>query len=461
MADSKTIDMTQGSPLRHITFFALPTLLGYLFQQFYSMVDTIIIGQYLGNDALAAAGSTGSINFMIIGFCVGICSGFGIPVAQRFGAKDYSNMRKYIANGIWLSIIFAGIITTIVCVFCMNILTLMKTPDNIIQDAYIYIFIIFLGIPTTILYNLTSSIIRSLGDSKTPVIFLVISSVINIVLDILMVKPMGIAGPAWATVISQGISGILCLIYMNRKFEILKIRKSEWQFDTHCIKQLCIMGLPMGLQYSITAIGSVILQTAVNKLGSGAVAAVTAGTKIGCFFCCPFDALGSTAATFGGQNVGAGKLSRIGQGLKVCNIIGFIYSAIALGILYFFGDRLALLFMDQPDPVLISQTHEYLIWNALFYSLLTLVNVVRFLIQGMGFSMFAILAGVFEMAARAACGFILVPLMGYFAVCIASPLAWAAADLFLIPAYFIVMRKLKNIQNGENDRITAKIKKPA
>lgn len=255
--------MTSGSPVKLILSFAVPLLLGMLFQQFYSMVDTIIVGKSLGVDQLVGVGSTGAINFMIIGFCNGVCSGFAIPIAQSFGAKDYKRLRKFVANAAWLSIAFAAVMTVVVCVLCRQILFWMDTPENIFEYAYSYIFIIFLGIPATYLYNL-SGIIRSLGDSRTPVIFLVISAMLNIIFDLLaiLVLHMGVAGAAWATVLSQLISGILCFLYMRKQYDILRFEKDEIKFEGRQAIILCNMGIPMGLQYSITAIGSVILQTA-------------------------------------------------------------------------------------------------------------------------------------------------------------------------------------------------------
>lgn len=447
MAKSITKDMTTGSPFRLILGFSIPLLLGFLFQQFYSLVDTVIVGRFLGVDALAAVGSTGSINFMIIGFCMGVCSGFAIPIAHKFGAGDETGVRKYAANCAWLSLCFAIVMTVIVSLLCKDILIWMKTPENIIDGAYQYILVIFLGIPVTYLYNMLSGIIRSLGDSKTPVIFLTMAAVLNIVLDLLLILaiPMGVRGAALATVISQGISGVLCLWYMVRKFEILHISREEWKIEPSYMAVLCGMGIPMGLQYSITAIGSVILQTAVNTLGSFAVAATTAGSKIAMFFCCPFDAMGSTMATYGGQNAGAKKLDRIGQGLKACILLGAAYSVIALVILLLAGDKIAMLFVDAEQTELIGSVEMFLIVNAAFYFPLALVNIIRFLIQGIGFSKFAILAGVCEMVARAAVGFLLVPVFGYTAACFAGPVAWIFADAFLIPAYFRVMKKLRNM----------------
>ncbi|MDD6572192.1 MAG: MATE family efflux transporter [Thermoflexaceae bacterium] len=443
-------DLTEGNPMKLILGFVIPMLFGFLFQQFYNLVDTMIVGKFLGSDALAAVGSTGSINFLVIGFCMGVCNGFVIPVAQQFGAKNYRNLRKYVANGAWLCIAFAVVLTLFTTIFTGQILTIMKTPSDIFQDAYIYIFIIFCGIPATFLYNILSGIIRSLGDSKTPVIFLALSSIINIVLDVVLIYnvKMGVAGAALATVISQAVSGIGCFFVMKKKFGILKMTKEEMLFDSHYAKILCGMGIPMGLQYSITAIGSVILQTAVNTLGTIYVASVTAGSKLSMFFCCPYDAMGSTMATYGGQNVGAGKLDRIGKGLKSCVLLGAIYSVIAFVVLFFFAKDLALLFVDNADVEIIEQTYMFIMANCTFYFPLALVNIIRFLIQGMGFSQFAILAGIFEMVARSITGFLLVPVWGYTAACFGNALAWIFADAFLIPAYFICRNRLrKRLEN--------------
>lgn len=438
-------DLTEGNPMKLILGFAVPMLFGFLFQQFYNLVDTMIVGKFLGSDALAAVGSTGSINFLVIGFCMGICNGFVIPVAQQFGAKNFRNLRKYVANGAWLSILFAAVLTILTTVFTREILTIMKTPEDIFEDAYIYIFIIFCGIPATFLYNILSGIIRSLGDSKTPVVFLAISSLINIVLDIVLIYNvhMGVAGAALATVISQAVSGIGCFFVVVKKFDILRMSKEEMRFDGMYAKILCGMGIPMGLQYSITAVGSVILQTAVNTLGTLYVASVTAGSKLSMFFCCPFDAMGSTMATYGGQNVGAGKLDRIGEGLKSCIILGAVYSAAAFVVMALFSKNMALLFVSGEDTEIIEQTYIFLMANCAFYFPLALVNIIRFLIQGMGFSQFAILAGIFEMVARAITGFVLTPAWGYPAACFGNALAWIFADIFLIPAYFICRNRLR------------------
>ena len=442
-------DMTNGSPSKHILGFAVPMLFGMLFQQFYNLVDTIIVGKTLGVEALAGGGATGSINFIIIGFFMGVCNGFVIPVAQCFGAKKPADLRKYVFNGYICSIVFAIVLTLASVIFCRRILIIMNTPADIIDHAYNYIVVIFIGIPTVFLYNMVSGVIRSLGDSKTPVVFLVLSSIINVVLDffLILVCKMGVAGAGWATVTSQLISGLTCLIYMYKKYDILKGDKSERVLDRRFITNLCMNGVPMGLQYSITAIGSTILQAAVNTLGSTYVAAMTAGSKMFNFTCCPFDALGSTMATYAGQNVGAAKIKRLGQGVRSAMIIGSVYSVLSLIALYFTTDYIALLFVNASETTIIALTRQFILASACFYIPLTGVNVVRFCIQGMGFSVFAISAGILEMIGRAFAAIILIPNIGFMGACLASPIAWIAADAFLFPAFIHCAKKLNARHN--------------
>ena len=430
--------------MKLILGFAFPMFLGLLFQQFYSLVDTMIVGKYLGVDPFAGVGSTGSLNFIVIGFCMGLCSGFSVPISQSFGAKDFPLLRKMVTNSVWLCTFFSVVITTLMLVFCRPVLTLMNTPENIFEYAYIYIFIIFAGIPCTILYNMTAAILRALGDSKSPIIFLAISSAINIGLDLLLiiVFRMGVEGAALATVVSQGVSGVISIIYIKKKFDILAMEKGDWKLERHLAGKLTGVGIPMGLQYSITGIGSVILQTAVNGLGSIYVASMTAGSKINIFLACPFDALGQTMAPYAGQNIGARKLDRVGKGLRAACIIGFIVSGLMVIVVKLFGDQLTMLFLDEKDPVIMQNSTQFLIIVSAFYCLLTLVNTVRFTIQGMGFSSLAIIAGVMEMIARGIAGMLLVPAFGYLGACYSSPLAWLLADAFLIPAFFLCKRKV-------------------
>ena len=431
-----------------ILSFGLPTLLGMLFQQFYNLMDTMIVGKLLGAQALAAVGSTSSINFFVIGFCMGVCNGFAIPVAQRMGAGDYPRMRRHVANAAYLSILFSLVLTTATGLLCRTILTAMNTPADIFAGAYWYIFIIFMGIPATFLYNLLAGIIRSLGDSRTPVYFLALSSALNIFLDFALILwfDAGVAGAAIATVVSQAVSGLACLAYMGRKYPILRMSREERRLDPTSCRTLCLMGVPMGLQYSITAIGSIVLQSAVNTLGSTYVAAVAAGTKLFQLLGCPFDAMGATMATYCGQNVGAGQLDRLGRGIRACSLLGAVYAAAAFAAMALFAAPCAMLFLDPAEPelaLLVSLTSQYIQISTVFFFPLALVNIVRFSIQGMGYSAFAILAGVLEMIARTGVAFFLVPLFGYTAACFASPAAWVCADLFLIPASILCIRRLR------------------
>ena len=443
-----TKDLTAGNPMRLILGFGLPTLLGMLFQQFYNLMDTMIVGKLLGAQALAAVGSTSSINFFVIGFCMGVCNGFAIPVAQRMGAGDYHRMRRYVANSAYLALLFAAVLTLSTTLLCRTILTAMNTPADIFDGAYSYIFVIFLGIPTTFLYNLLAGIIRSLGDSRTPVYFLALSSVLNIGLDFALILwfHTGVAGAAIATVLSQGISGAACLALMVKRYPVLHMSRGERRLSLSSCRILCLMGVPMGLQYSITAIGSIVLQSAVNALGSTYVAAVAAGSKLYQLLGCPFDAMGATMATYCGQNVGARQLDRLGKGIRACALLGAVCSILSFAGMLLFSRPCAMLFLDPAEPqlqLLVSLTSQYVITCSSFFFPLALVNIIRFSIQGMGYSTFAIFSGVLEMIARAGVAFFLVPRLGYSAACFASPAAWICADAFLIPASLQCIRRLR------------------
>ena len=436
--------MTSGSPAKLIFGFAIPMFLGLLFQQFYSMVDTLIVGKFLGVNPLAGVGSTTSLNFMVLGFCMGVCNGFAIPVAQMFGAREEGRLRRYVTNGAWLCIVFSVVMTLVVVAVCRPVLVLMQTPEEIFEYAYVYIVIVFWGIPCTFLYNILAAIIRSLGDSKTPVVFLAVSSGINIVLDLVFVLAfdMGVEGPAIATVLAQGISGIVCLWYMYRKFPVLHASREEWRPELSYMGKLCYIGVPMGLQYSVTAIGTLVLQAAVNGLGAAVVAGVTAGQKINAFIQCPLEALGQTMAPYAGQNMGAEKYDRIGKGLKSAVGMGFVVSVLCFVLAIFFGKQLTTLFVDASETTIISYSYQFLLYCTGGYCLLTLVNTVRFTIQGMGFSVFAILSGIMEMIARILAATVVVQMIGFAGTCLAHPMAWLFADVFLIPAFFWCRKKV-------------------
>ena len=437
---AKTRDMTVGSPIKLIFGFFLPLLFGLLFQQLYNAVDTVVVGRFLGVNALAGVGATGALNFLILGFCTGTCAGFAIPVAQKFGEHDFAGLKRYAVNAIMISVMFSLVVGTIVSCLCRTFLEWMGTPADIIDDAFAYLFVIFLGIPVVMLYNVLFGIIRSMGDSRTPVLYLIVASLINVVLDLLfiLVFHTGVEGAAIATVISQAISALLCVRYI-RHSQVLIITKEDWKVDWQCCKVLLGMGLPTGLQYSITAIGSIMLQTGINGLGSHAVAAVSTVTQL---ICCPLDALGTTVATYGGQNIGAKKLDRISKGMRTCVAFGLIYSAIAFFLIKYLGPTLLSLFIGAEETSVLADAQYFIMHWVAFCAPLTFVYVFRFMIQGLGFSKLAVFAGVFEMLARGLISLFWIPAAGFEAVCFASPVAWIAADVFLVPAYLWVRKKL-------------------
>ena len=445
--------LISGSPMKLILRFAFPVLLGMLFQQFYNLVDTIIVGKLLGANALAAVGPTGASRFLVRGFRMGICRGVPPPVAARVGATVPPAVRRYVFNGSYLSVFFPLVITAVTAFFCEDLLRITQTPEDIFVDAYRYIFIIFLGIPGIFLYNYLSGIIRALGDSKTPVYFLALSAFLNIFLDIALILwfQAGVAGAAIATVASQVISGLACLIFMIKRFPILRATPQERQLSlVHCAR-LCMMGLPMGLQYSITAIGSTILQTAINTLGSTYVAAVAAGSKLFQLLCCPFDALGSTMSVYSGQNAGACAFSRLRRGLWDSSLIGLVYSIVAFAAMLLFAPQCTMLFLDPEEEnltQLVQLTSQYIRVLSAFFFPLALVNCLRFSIQGMGFSVPAMSAGLLELVGRAAVALAFVPVFGYSAACYASPIAWILADLFLIPGSILCVKTLEKRQKA-------------
>ena len=446
-----TKEMTEGSPLRLIFNFSLPLILGSLLQQTYSLIDAAIVGKYLGINDLAAVGASTSVVFLIIGFCTGCCCGFGIPVAQAFGARSYSDLRRYVANSLWVSLIISVVLAVVTSLLCERILFMMQTPHDILHHAYLYLLVTFIGIPFTFLYNLLSSLIRALGDSKTPFYFLLMAAILNIVLDLfcILILHWGVAGAAIATVFSQGVSSVLCYIYMNRKYEILKTTPSERRFRSDIARQLLGIGVPMGLQFSITAIGSIMLQSANNALGTACVAAFTAAMRIKMFFMCALDSLGIAMATYSGQNYGAGKPIRIWQGIKSSYVMMLVYVAAINIIIWCFAEKFALLFIDPSETEVIKDTALFLHINLSFFPLLGSLIILRYTIQGAGYTKLAMFSGVSEMVARIMVSLVVVPLFGYLGVCYGDPTAWLFANLFLTPAFIYVYRRLKQIARPE------------
>ena len=420
-------------------------MLGNLFQQFYNMADTVIVGQFVGKSALSAVGSVGALNFLIVGSVIGLCSGFAIPIAQRFGAQDIKGLKKYVANIIYTSAVLAVVFTAGAVLLTNPLLKLLNTPEEIYGEAYSYIVIIFAGISATMFYNLLASIVRALGDSKTPLYFLLFSSLFNIGLDLLLiiVFKMGVRGAAVATVVSQFISGILCLIYVKRSFPILHVTKETRDLNFGFVKELLRNGLPLALQFSITAIGSVMLASCVNSLGADIIAAITIGGKTQLMITLPAETIGITMATYCGQNLGAKKYDRIKKGVGRAVVVALVYSAIGFTVARFLGPYISLAFIDRGETEVIALAQQYIDMGSYFYPILAVLFVLRNSIQGVGYSITAMTTGVFELAARGVMGYGFVNRLGYDAACIANPVAWIAADVFLIPSYLFIMRKVK------------------
>lgn len=439
-----TNDMTKGSPLKIFVLFSIPLLIGNIFQQLYSMVDTIIVGRFVGVEALAAVGSTGSMFFLVNGMIMGLTSGFSILVSQKFGAKDEDGVKKAVASNIKLTAILTIIITAIALILKNPLLLMMNTPDNILNDANTYITIIFAGIFTQTAYNMAAGILRALGDSKTPLYFLIISSILNIVLDLVFIInfKMGVAGAAYATNIAQGVSALLCLAFSYKKFEVLRLKKEDFNVEKDYYKTHLKIDIPMGLQFSVTAVGTIIVQSAVNVFGSNVIASYTASSKILQLVMQPLMSYGVAIATYAGQNLGAKRYDRIVSGMKVMNYITLVTSLIAAAILVFFAKYFVMIFIENPTDEIIGYTQQVLNYSAVFMIFLGGIFIYRNVLQGMGESFVPMMAGVYELVARSLVVFILPKYIGFAGICLSDPIAWIAASL---PLMFTYYKKIKKI----------------
>lgn len=443
---SGTTDLTVGKPLFQILRFALPLVLGTLFQQLYSFADTVIVGRCLGTDALGAVGTTYSLNFLILGFVQGACVGFGIPVAETFGAKDKGGLRKYLFNGALLCVVLSVVFTISTTLMAGPLLQLIHTPEELYADAVLYIRILFLGIPATVLYNYASSVLRAMGDSQHPFYFLLAASVLNIGLDYLLIVSMGMGvdGAALATVLSQLLSGGLCVFWFftrTAKQEELTFRgQSSLLSAGHC-KRLAYIGFPMGFEYSVSAIGAVIMQDAINLLGSTAVAAQTAGEKIRQMFTLPMESVGMAMATYVGQNHGAHRTDRIKQGIKDGCTIQLTYCVAAWVVIFFVKPYAVGLVLGDADPAVTAGAIQYLAIMSMLFCFHGLLMIFRNTLQGLGYSVQAIISGVGELIGRSLGGLLAVKTgLGYVGICLSNPFAWGLAMLYCM---FMVRRMLK------------------
>lgn len=442
--------MTQGNPLKVMLQFAFPLLIGNLLQQTYNIIDAAIVGQSLGAQALASVGASTSVQFLVLGFCMGSCTGFGIPVAKYFGAGDLKHMKNIIFNGAVLTAVIAVIITVLCTLLCPWILQVLSVQSDIYANAYSYLMIIFLGLPFTLLYNYLSSILRAVGDSRTPFLFLAFSAVLNIFLDLffILIAGWGCAGAAFATIAAQAISGILCLIVIIRRMEVLWLSKENRVVRGDSITELLQMGLPTGLQFSITAIGSMVMQSANNGLGGDYVSAFTAGAKLKQFTMCPFDAIATSVSVFCSQNYGAGKIDRIHKGLRQGIAVGVGYGLFAGLILIFAGRPLSMIFVSKDASGVLDASAKYLRCMGYFYWSLGILNVTRMVTQGLGHSGRAFFSGVMEMIARTIVSLGFVSTFGYTAICFADQTAWIAACCYIAPTCLYCLKKIAIIRRN-------------
>lgn len=445
MAKEMTKDLTTGSPMKIFIMFSIPILLGNLFQQLYNMVDTIIVGQYLGEEALAAVGTTGCLMFLVLGFANGIAQGFGVMIAQAFGAGNHKQLRHFVALIVVLTILVSLILSLPTTIFSKNLLMLLNVPDNILAMADSYIKVIFAGLILTMAYNVEAGILRGVGDSKTPLYFLLLASVLNIILDFVLIvfAKMGTAGAAYATVIGQGVSAVLCFIYMHVKFPLLRLSREDFYYDWDNSKKLLSLGIPMAINYSITAIGTMILQAAINVFGSSVVASYTAASKIINLTTQAMPSLGTTSATYCGQNLGAGKYGRIYKGMRcgfvLCAIVGALGAVISL----IAEPWMISMFIPNPTAEAMGYAHIYLVRACTCMIPLAWIFVYRSAMQGLNQALVPMLCGTVELVSRFLVIAIVSKPFGYSGVCWTDPVCWLVTGVMVLAAYLLWERKFK------------------
>lgn len=425
-------DLTNGKPIKLIFQFALPVLVGNIFQLLYNLIDTRIVGETLGEQALAAVGATNSINSLIIGFLLGLTNGFAINVAKSFGAKDEKGVRKATAMTATLGILTTLVLTVISVTFLMPLLRVLNTPDEVIQQSYGFIRIIFLGMIVTLSYNICASVLRAIGDTITPLIFLIISTILNVGLDYLFILGfnMGVEGAAYATVLAQVCSVIMCLVYIWRKYPVLHLKREDFKVDWHYVKQMYSTGLSMGFMLSLVSLGTVALQSAINTFGTKTIVAHTAARKITEIFMLMFGVCGTVMTTYCGQNLGAGKISRIKEGIRSVIIITWIWSGIVIISSYTMAPWLVHMVTGTTDPEIIKTAVLYLKINTVFYFVPSVITVLRNAMQGIGDHTTPILSSMIELVGKVLVVIVLVPHLDYMGIILAEPIVWI---LMVIP----------------------------
>lgn len=441
---AKTKDLTQGNVAKLLLFFAFPTLLSNVFQQFYNLADTAIAGHILGDNALVAIGASSTINSLVLSFAWGLNGGFGIIIAQCFGAKDFKKLKKSVAISLSINVLFS----LIVCIFGIfmsrPMLQALNTPAARLNEANSYISVILVFIIVPMLYNLEAVILRSLGDSKTPLYFLIFSSVLNIILDYVLIKftQMGVKGAAVATVLAQLLSVILCFVVILKNFKIIRLKKNDFHFSASLFKNMMSAGMAMAVMNSIFSIGSIIMQGSINALGEDIIAAHLGSRKVAEMFMQPLVTIGTACSTFVGQNYGALKIGRIKASIKYSTIYSLIWSVFTFFILWFFGGQIARLVTGSASQVVFDNTQMYLRINAPFYFVLGLLFTLRFSIQSVDRKMPPIISSSMELVSKIAAAYLFIPLWGYLGACIAEPLSWTLGAIYLL---FVFKKEFKRL----------------
>ncbi|SDK46185.1 MATE family efflux transporter [Alkalibacterium thalassium] len=437
-------DMTKGNPLKLILLFTFPLIIGNLLQQLYQMADTYIVSQTIGVNAFAAVGSTNSINILVLGLAIGLTSGLAVLTAQRFGKKDEKAIRENLAASVIIAGTVSVLLTILSLVFRRNILEFMNTPQELFGYANDYLTMMFAGLSGVVLFNLVSNLLRAIGNTKAPLVFLAISSVLNVILDLvfILVFDMGVAGAGLATVISQFVSGVIGLVYIQKNVPMFRIHKEDWTAGFRQIKEHATIAFPMGFQTSLIAIGMIAVTMTLNTLGPEAVAATTAAQKIDALATKPLMAVGVTMATYTAQNYGAGNLDRVWEGVQKIMKVTLGYSVVVGALLVIFGRQIAMLFVGPENIEILNMSRLYFLTNSTFYVFLAILIVHRYTLQGLGKSTAPTLAGLFELFARVGAALILSQSLGFVGVGLSNPLAWVAALFPLLGSYYAFKRQL-------------------
>lgn len=451
---AKTKDLTQGNVAKLLLFFAFPTLLSNVFQQFYNLADTAIAGHILGDNALVAIGASSTVNSLVLSFAWGLNGGFGIIIAQCFGAKDFKKLKKSVAISLSINVLFS----LIVCIFSIfmsrPMLQALNTPTARLNEANSYISVILVFIIVPMLYNLEAVILRSLGDSKTPLYFLIFSSVLNIILDYVLIKftQMGVKGAAVATVLAQLLSVILCFVVILKNFKIIRLKKNDFHFSASLFKNMMSAGMAMAVMNSIFSIGSIIMQGSINALGEDIIAAHLGSRKVAEMFMQPLVTIGTACSTFVGQNYGALEIGRIKASIKYSTIYSLIWSVFTFFILWFFGGQIARLVTGSASQVVFDNTQMYLRINAPFYFVLGLLFTLRFSIQSVDRKMPPIISSSMELASKIAAAYLFIPLWGYLGACIAEPLSWTLGAIYLLFVFKKEFKRLDGLSEKQNQK---------